>query len=201
MNKSKPELKVGVFIFVAMIILAIFIFKIGNLKQYGSGYQMRFLFGNVSGVKSGSPVRFAGVDVGEVRRVNILKNSPGSGVQIEVITWIKKSLLIPRDSSAYVSTLGLLGEKYIEVIPPAEIKSFLGPDDALRGTDPVMMQYWVDKAGKMINELQELIQKLKSDEGTIGKLLYDDKLYQELEALITDIRRHPWKLFWKTKEK
>jgi hypothetical protein len=38
-------------------------------------------------------------------------------------------------------------------------------------------------------------------EGTIGKLLYDDTIYKELEALAVDLRKHPWKLFWKTKEK
>ena len=37
--------------------------------------------------------------------------------------------------------------------------------------------------------------------GTIGKLLYDDTLYQELEGLVADVRRHPWKLFWKGEDK
>jgi len=228
MDKSKLELKVGVFVFGAMIILAIFVFRIGNIRNYGTGYALRFIFSNVSGIKSGSPVRFSGVDVGEVRQVNIFKEEQDKGTKIEIIAWIRKSLSIPQDSQVYVSTLGLLGERYIEIIPPAEVKSFLKPGDTLPGTDPVMLQSWIDEMENIAQDLQAVLQKLKTGEGTvgkllnddklylelealisdirlakqgtIGKLLYDDKLYQELEGLISDLRRHPWKLFWKTRE-
>ena len=201
MDKSKTELKVGIFIFLGIVVLTVFIFKIGNLKNYGARYPIRFVFGNVSGVKPGSPVRFAGVDVGEVNQVKILKDDQNKRTQIEVIARVKKSLLIPEDSQVYVSTLGLLGEKYIEIIPPSKAGSFLKPGETLLGTDPVIMQSWVDEAQQIIEDFQELIQKLKAGEGTVGKLLYDDRLYEELEALVSDLRRHPWKLFWKTKEK
>jgi phospholipid/cholesterol/gamma-HCH transport system substrate-binding protein len=201
MDKSNLELKVGMFVFAAIVILTVFIFKIGNLKSYGMGYPIRFVFGNVSGVKTGSPVRFSGVDVGEVKEVRILQKEQNNKIQIEVMAWIRKSLMIPQDSQAYVCTLGLLGEKYIEVTPPTEVKSFLKPGGTLIGTDPVLAQDWIDEAQKTISDFQELIQKLKTEEGTIGKLLYDDRLYQELEALISDLRRHPWKLFYKTREK
>lgn len=200
MDKSNLELKVGVFVFGAIIILGIFILKIGGFKNY-AGYPIKFMFNNVSGVKPGSPVRFAGVDVGEVRDVNILSNQQDNSTQIEVVGWIRGSLSIPQDSQVYVNTLGLLGEKYIEIIPPAEVKSFIKSGDTLVGVDPIMLHHWIDEGTKIVKDFQELLLQLKSGEGTVGKLLSDDKLYQELEALISDLRRHPWKLFWKTREK
>ena len=229
MEKSKLELRVGVFVVVAIVILAMFIFRIGNLKSYGTGYTLKFVFGNVAGVKSGSPVRFAGVEIGEVKQVNILRSEQNKNTQIEVVAQIERSALVPQGSQAFVSTLGLLGEKYIEVFPPSEYKSFLKPGDSLRGTDPLILQHWIDEGEKIVKDLQELIHKLKTGEGTagkllnddklyeeleglisdirqakqgtVGRLLYDDKLYQELEALISDLRRNPWKLFWKTRER
>lgn len=229
MDKSRVELKVGIFVFVALLILGVFIFQLGNLKTYGSSYPIRLIFGNVSGVKPGSPVRFTGVDVGEVHEVYIIKNEQNKETQIEIVAWISHSLSIPQGSQVFVNTLGLLGEKYIEIIPPAEIEAFLQPGDALIGTDPIMLHHWIDEGEKILMDFQEIIHKMKSEEGTIGKLLsddklylelqglisdirqakqgtvgrllYDDKLYQELEALISDLRRNPWKLFWKTKEK
>ncbi|TBR16663.1 hypothetical protein EPO66_04280 [bacterium] len=48
---------------------------------------------------------------------------------------------------------------------------------------------------------RELESAIKSREGTVGKFFYDDSIYKETEALIQDLRKHPWKLFWKTKEK
>ena len=201
MQRSSLEFKVGLFVFLAIVIFGVFIFKIGNLKSYGVGYPLRFVFGHVSGVKPGSPIRFSGVDIGEVSKVRIIEDPETKKTQVEVIAVIKKSLSIPRGSQAYVNTLGLLGEKYIEIIPPAEFYSFLKPNDSVIGTDPVLMQDWIDEGQKVVKDVQELIHKLKTAEGTIGKLLYDDRLYQELEALVTDLRHNPWKLFWKSKEK
>lgn len=229
MDKSRLELKLGIFVFIALAILAVFIFKIGNLKNYGTGYEMRFIFLNVSGVKTGSPVRFSGVDVGEVSRVNILKEEQSKNTLIEVVAWVNRAVSIPSNSKAYINTLGLLGEKYIEVIPPVKYASFIKPGDVLYGIDPTLTQEWIDEAQKAVKDLREIIENIKAGQGTIGKLLYEDKLYnelealvteirqakhgtigkllyedtlhQELEALISDIRRNPWKLFWKTREK
>ncbi len=229
MDKSRLELKVGAFVFVGIFILAAFVFKIGNIRNYGSVYSMRFIFSNVCGVQSGSPVRFSGVEVGEVTQVNILEGKQDNTIQIEVLARIKKSILVPSGSKAYIETLGLLGEKYIEIIPPSEFKTFLKPGDTLFGNTPLMMHELVSSGQQLVKDLQEIVHKLKAGEGTVGmllnddklyqeleglisdirqaeqgtvgRLLYDDTLYQELEALISDIRRHPWKLFWKTSEK
>ncbi|MFH1678393.1 MAG: MlaD family protein [Candidatus Omnitrophota bacterium] len=229
MEKSKLELKVGLFVLFGMVILIVFIFKIGNFRNYGAGYQLKFVFGNVSGVKSGSPVRFCGVNVGQVNEVNILKNRESGNTKIELVAWVKESLSIPAGSRAYINTLGLLGEKYIEIVPPSEYSTFLKSGDVLTGVDPVTMQEWADEAEHILKDLGKIIASIKEGEGTIGKLLYDDKLYLELEelvgqlrgakagtvgrllyddnlyleleALISDVRKHPWKLFWKTKEK
>ena len=44
------------------------------------------------------------------------------------------------------------------------------------------------------------ITRIVNKEGSLGKLLYDDKLYNELDALVTDVRKNPWKLLIKGKE-
>ncbi|MFH1578330.1 MAG: MlaD family protein [Candidatus Omnitrophota bacterium] len=227
MDKSKTELKVGIFVFVALVIFIVLILKISNLKNYGSGYQLKFVFNNISGVKPGSPVRFSGLDVGAVSRINIIKDPETKNTFIEIVAWIKRSLAIPENSQVYISTLGLLGEKYIEIIPASQYESFLKPGGTLIGTEPTLIQDWVDEVqsitedlrviineakagkgtiGKLLNEdelyieLEGLISDLRqAREGTIGRLLYDDTLYLELEGLVRDIRRNPWKLFWKTK--
>lgn len=97
--------------------------------------------------------------------------------------------------------MGLLGEKYIEIIPGINYNLLVKVNDTLVGVDPLAMHEVGELAKKIANDIDESIVKLKNKEGTIGKLLYDDKIYNELEALVTDIRKHPWKLFWKTKEK
>ncbi|MDD5060575.1 MAG: MlaD family protein, partial [Candidatus Omnitrophica bacterium] len=69
-GKTKMELKVGVFVFIGMVILVIFLLSIGGFKTWSSGYRIKVKFGFVNGIKMGAPVRFAGVDVGEVKKIH-----------------------------------------------------------------------------------------------------------------------------------
>jgi hypothetical protein len=43
--------------------------------------------------------------------------------------------------------------------------------------------------------------RVKDGQGTVGKFLYDDKMYNDLESFAADIKKNPWKLLFKTKEK
>jgi hypothetical protein len=58
-----------------------------------------------------------------------------------------------------------------------------------------------NRAESILHNLDDGIIKIRNKEGTLGKLLYDDKVYNELEALVTDVRKNPWKLLIKSKEK
>jgi hypothetical protein len=100
-----------------------------------------------------------------------------------------------------VNTLGLLGEKYIEIMPGKDYGNFMLADSTTVGSDPLAMHEVVVLAKNIAEHLDESIVRINKEEGTIGKLLYDDTVYRELEAFVKDIRKHPWKLLIKTKEK
>ena len=52
-----------------------------------------------------------------------------------------------------------------------------------------------------MRNLDEGLAQIRNKEGSLGKLIYDDKLYNEFEAFASDIRKNPWKLLFKAKEK
>ena len=199
-GKTKLELKVGVFIFISMVILATFVLLIGDFKMWASGYRINFLFNFVNGVKIGAPVRFAGVDVGEVKDITFVFKPQENKTKVQITGWIRKEIKVPIDSTVWVNTLGLLGEKYVEIIPGKDYAHLI-TDQPLIGEEPIATHEIAKLAKNIAADLDESIVRIKNKEGTIGKLLYDDAIYKELEALITDVRQHPWKLFWKTKEK
>lgn len=200
-GKTRLELKVGVFVLIGMIILAVFVLSIGGIKTWSSHYKVNFVFNFVNGVKLGAPVRFAGVDVGEVKDIKFQFEPREAKTKVHLICSVRKELKVPVDSTVWVNTLGLLGEKYIEIIPGDNYNMCLTKDDELTGVDPIATHEIVRLAKGIAENIDESIAKIKNKEGTLGKLLYDDVIYQELEALIVDIRKHPWKLFWKGKEK
>lgn len=200
-GKTKLELKVGIFVFIGLVILVTFVLLIGDFKTWTSGYPINFIFNFVNGVKIGAPVRFSGVDVGEVKDIKFIFIPEENKIKVNMVGWVKKEVKVPIDSSVWVNTLGLLGEKYIEVMPGKDYENYISTNQSLVGNDPIAMHEVAALAKSITENLDESIVKIKNKEGTVGKLLYDDAIYYELEALIKDIRKHPWKLFWKTKEK
>jgi len=200
-GKTKMELKVGVFVFTGLVILAAFVLSIGGMKTWSSGYRVHFIFNFVNGVKLGAPVRFAGVDVGQVKNIKFIIPAKDLPTKVDIICWIKKEIQIPTDSTVWVNTLGLLGEKYVEVMPGKDYGKCLAENEQIAGQDPIPMQEVTDLAKKIADDIDNILVGINNKEGTIGKLIYDGALYNELEAFATDVRKHPWKLLWKTKEK
>lgn len=214
-GKSKLELKVGIFVFMGIVILVMFILFIGDFKNVFSTYKINFTFSFVNGVRVGAPVRFAGVDIGDIREVNLLPAGERENAKVRLVGWIKQDVKIPADSAVWVNTLGLLGEKYIEIMPGKDTVNFIPYDGELTGNDPMAMQEIGELAKSVVIKLDDALvnikglskniddglERIKRQEGSLGKLIYGDKIYADLEALVSDIKAHPWKLFWKGKEK
>lgn len=200
-GKTKLELRVGAFVFIGLVILVFFVLSIGGFKTWSTGYRINLNFNFVNGVKVGAPVRFAGVDIGEVKKIKLefVPDENRSNVQLEV--WVRDIIKIPADSTIWVNTLGLLGEKYVEIIPGKDYVNVLKEHQSITGIDPLPIHEIFNRVENIMRNLDDGLIKIKNKEGSLGKFIYDDALYNELESFAADIRKNPWKLFFKTKEK
>lgn len=213
-DKSKSlELKVGIFVFIGLIILTSFVLWIGDFKVIKHGYHIRAVFGFANGIKVGAPLRLAGVDVGEVKEIKLTHQKDGKTI-IFVAAWVDSDTKIPKDSRAWVNTLGLLGEKYLEIIPGRDYENVLKENDVLLGEDPTSVQEVTDlakdialQAKTTLTSLQEtlasaqsLMKDMHEGRGTVGKLFTDDKLYTDIEEMFADLKKHPWKLLYRPKD-
>ncbi len=200
-GKTKLELKVGTFVFIGLVILIIFILSIGGFKTWSSGYHLNLNFNFVNGVKVGAPVRFAGVDIGEVKGIKLEFIPVENRSNIRLDIWVRDIIKIPSDSTVWVNTLGLLGEKYVEIIPGKDYVNVLKENQSLTGIDPLPIHEIFNRAENVMRNLDTGLAKIINKEGSLGKFIYDDTIYNELEAFTIDIRKNPWKLLFKTKEK
>ncbi len=200
-GKTKLELRVGAFVFIGLVILVFFVLSIGGFKTWSTGYRININFNFVNGVKVGAPVRFAGVDIGEVKKIKLefVPDQNRSNVRLEI--WVRDIVQIPADSTVWVNTLGLLGEKYVEIIPGKDYVNVLKENQSVAGIDPLPIHEIFNRVENIMHNLDEGLIKIKNKEGSLGKFIYDDALYNELESFAADIRKNPWKLFFKTKEK
>ncbi len=200
-GRTKLELRLGIFVFVGIVIFTVFILSVGGIRTWTSRYKINIVFDFINGVRTGAPVRFAGLDAGEVKSIKIFYEKDSARPKIRITCWINDEIKIPVDSKVWINTLGLLGEKYVEIMPGSEFENCLLPEGEVTGEDPIPMNDVMKSAKSVVDNLDAGIHRILNKEGSVGKILYGDDLYNELSALITDLRKNPWKIFWKTKEK
>ena len=128
MNKNaiSPELKVGILVLIGIVVLFYMSFRIGKFGVFReAGYDVIVSFDNASGLDPKSPVQIAGVQVGKVRKIKL------DGYKAMATLVIKDSVNIPVDSKVAIKTQGVLGDKYIEIMPGVE-KKFLAQGERIK---------------------------------------------------------------------
>jgi phospholipid/cholesterol/gamma-HCH transport system substrate-binding protein len=223
MDDSKAfEFKVGTFILIGIGLLFFIVFSIGDIYFAKPGYTIKVLFNFVGGIGPSAPVRFAGVGAGHVTGINLIYDEKTKTAKAEVTAWIEERVKIENDAIFVINTMGLLGERYLEIYPGTPGKPLLRNGDVLTGRDPVPMEKLTDNLAKLSDSISSIVGRIEKGEGTFGKLLMDDKLYNNIEqfteklnkgegtlgqflnndsiyknfeAMSDDLKRHPWKIF------
>jgi phospholipid/cholesterol/gamma-HCH transport system substrate-binding protein len=198
-NMKAFEFKVGIFILIGITILFVIVFSVGDINISKTGYRINVLFNFASGIGPSAPVRLAGVGIGQVRGIHIIYDEKEKKTRAELAAWINDKTRIEEDAVFTINTLGLLGEKYLEILPGTAGKPFLKNDDTVVGKDPVAMEKVTEDLAAISDSVRTLVDKIKKGEGTVGKFFMDDSVYKNLEEFTADIKRHPWKLLNKPK--
>lgn len=106
------EAKVGAVTLAALVLLAGMLVGLSHFTIGDKGYPVAALFHDVNGLTPGNLVHFAGVEVGQVESVTLVPDG------IRVLLRIHQGTAIPVGSHFTIGTNGLLGEKFISIVPP-----------------------------------------------------------------------------------
>ena len=129
MEKTKLELVVGVFVLVGMVCLGYLSIKLGKLEFIGGNdYEVEAEFNTASGLKAGSSVEIAGVEVGRVRGITLKKIGPTLSLAVN------NTVKLYTDTIASIKTRGIIGEKYL-ALSPGGGGDPLKPGDTIRDTE------------------------------------------------------------------
>jgi len=176
------ELKLGVVVIIAIAIAAVTIFSVmGGRGFVWQRYSIKTRFPNVAGLKTGSPVRVAGMEVGSVTDVVF------AGDEVDVIMQLNKAVR-PRVTTASTAVLGsvsLLGLGAVDISAsssgtPIPDWGYVPTGKTVAGLSDVTTQ-----ASEGISELTGLIKDARGGRGTVGKLMTDQQLYDELQKFVS----------------
>lgn len=202
------EVRVGLFLVVAFLILIALFELVGKEAIFSQTVEYKTSFKSIPGLKLGDPVRLAGVEVGSVRDIRVV------GARVEVVMHVKPGTPVKTDSLATIKLTSLLGTNFVDLsfgspaAPPAP------PGSVLASTEPPDLNTLVarlnDAAGdiqslaKQMNEglgkslepissafqsMDKIAKKIEQGEGTLGKLIADDRLYRDIQGMAGNLNR------------
>ncbi|NTV48979.1 MAG: MCE family protein [Geobacteraceae bacterium] len=181
------QVRGGVFIFLALLIFAGGVLLMGQkTKMFITKGAMRVVMSDVVGLKIGAPVWLAGVDVGIVTDILFAdpKNSNEVSIDIEVDTEAMKK--IGTDSKISIKTRGLMGEKYVDILPSRHYSE--RPPALLQGTSAAKLDDVIQKAGDAFDKVNGIIDNIDKGKGTLGKLNKDETLYRNIARLTVEMK-------------
>jgi phospholipid/cholesterol/gamma-HCH transport system substrate-binding protein len=150
-------LKVGLMTIVATALMVYMVFIIGDFSLTEQGYRFVISFYSVNGLSKGSSVSMSGVKIGKVEKIEIRED------QVYVYVYVEdKQLHIRKKSTFTISTAGLMGEKYVEIMPTRDYTSpYVDDGEVVAGTDPTRMDELFERGNVLIQKLQELTASAK----------------------------------------
>jgi phospholipid/cholesterol/gamma-HCH transport system substrate-binding protein len=126
MDRSRVNIAVGIFVILGVVALGYLSIQLGQVSFFGNrGYAVTVDFPSVGGLKAGSAVEIAGVEVGRVESIGL------ADYQARVTLRVRSGIKLQEDAIASIKTKGLIGEKYIRISPGGSDK-IIPPNGRIR---------------------------------------------------------------------
>jgi len=239
MKETGRDFKVGLFVLGGLALFLAFVLNTDVLKL-NRGFEVKAMFNYTYGLYVGAPVQLAGVPVGSVEAIKIHRDDAGK-MRVEVLSRIDAGIRVDKGSTARINLQGLLGQKYLEIVPPTIPADALEMGGLILGEDPVAIENIASSGGDIIRKLETsidyintvmgdeefrmkikqnvtgfsdlikslnevsrslnlILDRLEKGEGTVGKFLTEEEIYNDVRDLVKDLKANPWKILKKDKK-
>ncbi|HRP57819.1 MAG TPA: MlaD family protein [Agriterribacter sp.] len=191
-KKSFSNLKLGAFVIAGLAFLILLLYMIGkNRNLFGATFSIKAHFRNVQGLTAGNNVRYAGIQVGTVKKVYILDDGR---VEVELLIENSMKQYIRKNARVTIATDGLMGNKVISIVPEAGDAERIAPGDILTTRSSPDLDNMVSTLSGTNNDLAIIAAELKStllrinNSTALWDLLNDSSLVRNLSASVANIR-------------
>jgi phospholipid/cholesterol/gamma-HCH transport system substrate-binding protein len=191
---QKFKVRLGLFVTGGLVLFLLAIFIIGKQKNlFNPVFKLNATFYNVSGLQVGNNIRFSGINVGTVNDIAIINDST---VMVEML--IKKNVrqFIKSDCEVAIGSEGLIGDRLLIITQGSSEASLAEDGQQLFSTEPVEMDAIMlslnttaINAVIISDQLAEIMSKVNSGTGTLGRLLRDSAIAKNLNQTMENLKR------------
>jgi phospholipid/cholesterol/gamma-HCH transport system substrate-binding protein len=190
---DNQKIRLGLFIITGSLFFLAAIYFVGNKQNlFGNTSNLKTIFGNVSGLQVGNNVRYAGMDIGTVKSIEMINDTT-----INVAMAIEDKMLvhIKKDAIATIGSDGLVGNMIINIIPGKGNANAVIPGDIIQSyskssTDEMLKTLDVTNknAALLTADLLKITHEINNGNGTIGTLLKDIMMSKDLKETIKNLK-------------
>lgn len=187
------KVRLGIFIAVGLTLFVLAIFIIGKQKNlFDPVFKLTTRFQNVGGLQVGSTVRFSGINIGTVDNIRIVNDST---VKVDML--IKKDVqrFLRADSEAGIGSEGIIGDKILVLSQGSPTAKVVRDGQSIPSSEPVetdaimaSLQVTADNAALATGEINEILEKVNSGKGTLGKLIADPTMANNIDKTIINLK-------------
>jgi len=191
-KKVISNVKLGVFVLAGLLFLVILLYMIGkNRNFFGSNFILKARFENIQGLVAGNNVKFAGIQAGTVRSINIINDT-----LIEVTMVIDKQLskVIHKNAVASISTEGLVGNKVVNITPSKHPAELVAENDILPARKAINTDEIIETLSRTNSDVAKIAAGLKltieriNNSNGLWALLSDESIPENLRISVASIR-------------
>jgi phospholipid/cholesterol/gamma-HCH transport system substrate-binding protein len=185
MDSKRLELKVGLFVFVGLALLAVAViqFSKGTSLFHGT-YTLRLHAANVGGLKERAGVLLAGVEVGSVSTFNLSDD----GKSVTILLSIYKNFKIYHDARFVIEQSGFLGDEYVSVIPTTNMLPFLTNGADVNCQEPFNLQEVARSASGFIERIDETAKKLDASVSDLQRVVLNEQTLTNFSVAVGNLR-------------
>ena len=193
-HTKKFKVRLGLFVAGGIALFVITIFIIGKQKNlFNPVFKLTSTFYNVSGLQVGNNIRFSGINVGTVDNISIINDST---VRVDMLIRKEVKKFIKSDCGVAIGSEGLIGDKLLTITQGSTDAPLAKEGQELISKEPVEMNaimaslaVTADNAQIITQQLAEIMVKVNSGQGTLGKLIADTTIAENIDKTILNLRK------------
>ncbi len=191
-KENSRNIRLGLFVLSGIFLLIISLYFIGSKRNmFDTTFKVYAIFQNVNGLKEGGNVRFSGIDVGTIERIDIINDT---SIRVEMVIEDKLKNTIRKNALASIGTDGLMGNKLVNIDPVNEQAVLVKEGETLTSVKTVNTEVMLrtleitnHNIALVSADLKNITDSLVSEQGTLYKILLDTSMGSALKNILQNV--------------
>ncbi len=195
MKKSDTQkIRLGLFVIISTLLLISLLYFIGNKQNlFGKTFRISAVFNNVNGLILGNNVRYSGINVGTVKKINMINDTT---ICVDMVIEDKFLKHIKKNAVAAIGSDGLVGSMVINIVPNKGSSLNLFPGDTIKSFSKISTNDMLstlnttnENAALLTSDLLKITTAINEGKGTLGMLITDEEMAVNLKSTALYLNR------------